>query len=93
MAAELSTGALVMHYIKTNHIKAAMLVTGNKAIFSKKATGRITFACADVNLVEKAFQNAISTGESQIIWMKSIGTNEKNEIISVMDFEWSIKIK
>lgn len=93
MAAELSTGALVMQYIKANRLNAAMLVISNRAAFSKKATGRITFVCSDAILVEQAFQKAISTGEGQTVWMKSIGTNEKGEVISEMDFEWSIKIK
>ena len=43
MAAELSTGALVMGKIKESGKNISMLVLNNKANFTKKATGRITF--------------------------------------------------
>jgi hypothetical protein len=70
-----------------------MLVANNKGNFSKKATGRITFVCNDGNLIEQAIQKTIETGEGQTFWMKSIGTNEKGEQVSEMDFEWSVRLK
>lgn len=93
MAAELSTGALVMHQIQESGKKISMLVANNKSNFSKKATGRITFICNDGAMAAKAIQEAIATGEGQTFWMKSIGTNEKGEQVSEMDFEWSVRIK
>ena len=93
MAAELSTGALVMLEIQKSDKKISMLVANNKSNFSKKATGRITFICNDGALADKAIQEAIATGEGQTFWMKSIGTNEKGEQVSEMDFEWSVRTK
>jgi hypothetical protein len=94
MAAELSTGALVMRHIQQSGKKISMLVANNKSNFSKKATGRITFVCKDGHLAEKAIQEAIANnGEGQTFWMKSIGTNEKGEQVSEMDFEWSVRSK
>ena len=93
MAAELSTGALVMNHIQNSEKKISMLVANNKSNFSKKATGRISFVCTDGNLATKNIQKAIETGEGQTFWMKSIGTNEKGEQVSEMDFEWSVKTK
>jgi hypothetical protein len=93
MAAELASGALVMHQIQKSGKKVSMLVANNKSNFSKKATGRISFVCSEGNLVEKAMQEAITSGEGQSFWMKSIGTNENGEVVSQMDFEWTIKIK
>jgi hypothetical protein len=93
MAAELTTGALVMFQIKKSGQKISMLVANNKGNFSKKATGRITFVCNDGNLIEQAIQKTIETGEGQTFWMKSIGTNEKGEQVSEMDFEWSVRLK
>lgn len=93
MAAELSTGALVMQEIQESDKKISMLVANNKANFSKKATGRITFVCNDGRLVKQAIQKAIATREGQTFWMKSIGINEKGEQVSEMDFEWSVRIK
>ena len=93
MAAELTTGALVMYHIKKSGKKSSMLVANNKGNFTKKATGRIFFTCNDGHLIEEAIKNTIATGEGQTFWMKSIGVNEKGEQVSEMDFEWSIRIK
>jgi len=93
MAAELSTGALVMYQIKKSGKKISMLVANNKGNFTKKATGRITFVCNDGHLIEQAIQQTIATGEGQTFWMKSIGTDEKGDQVSEMEFEWSVRIK
>ena len=93
MAAELTTGALVMQEIKKNDIKISMLVSNCKSNFSKKATGRITFVCNDGLKITATIQQAIITKEPQVIWMKSIGVNQKNEQVSEFDFEWSVKVK
>lgn len=93
MAAELTTGALVMCQIKESGKKISMLVANNKGNFSKKATGRITFTCKDGHLLEDAIKKTIATGEGQTFWMKSIGIDEKGDQVSEMDFEWSIRAK
>ena len=93
MAAELSTGALVMYQIKKSNKKISMLVANNKANFTKKATGKITFTCLDGDKIESAINQTIATGEGQTFWMKSIGVDETGAQVSEMDFEWSIKIK
>lgn len=93
MAAELSTGALVMQNIKESGQKISMLVANNKGNFTKKATGRITFTCQDGLSVTQTIQQAIVTGEGQTVWLKAIGTNEKGEQVSEMDFEWTLKLK
>lgn len=93
MAAELTTGALVMMQIKESGKKISMLVANNNGNFTKKATGRITFTCNDGSTVKEAIQRTLATGEGQTIWMKSIGVNEKEEQVSEMNFEWSIKLK
>ena len=93
MAAELTTGALVMCQIKESGKKISMLVANNKGNFTKKATGRITFTCKEGYLIEEAIKKTIATGEGQTFWMKSIGTDEKGDQVSEMDFEWSIRAK
>lgn len=93
MAAELTTGALVMYQIKKSGKNISMLVANNKSSFTKKATGRITFTCKDGAIIEEAIHQTIATGEGQTFWMKSIGTDEKGNPVSEMDFEWSIKLK
>lgn len=93
MAAELSTGALVMYQIQKSGRKISMLVANNKGSFTKKATGRITFVCNDGHLITDAIKQTIATGEGQTFWMKSIGTDEKGIQVSEMDFEWSVRVK
>ena len=93
MAAELTTGALVMYQIKKSDKNISMLVANNKGNFSKKAKGRITFTCTDGALIEHAIQQAIATGDGQTIWMKSTGVDEKGDKVSEMEFEWSVKVK
>jgi hypothetical protein len=93
MAAELTTGALVMMEIKKSGKSISMLVANNKATFTKKATGVITFTCNQGELIQDTIQKAIETGEGQTIWLQSVGVNQKGEQVSVMYFEWTIKLK
>ena len=93
MAAELSTGALVMAYIKESKLPISMLVANNKGSFSKKARGRITFTCEDGNLMKKAISKTIETGEGQTCWMKSVGVNEQGDTVSNFEFEWTVKLR
>ncbi|MCB0449808.1 MAG: DUF4442 domain-containing protein [Confluentibacter sp.] len=93
MAAEFSTGALMIAKIKDSGKRVSMLVTSNTATFSKKATGRITFTCNDGHLIDKALKKTIETGEGQTVQMKSIGINEAGVEVSTFVFEWSIKFK
>jgi hypothetical protein len=93
MAAELTTGALVMWHIKLSKRQVSMLVTQNKSFFSKKARGKITFSCLEGNLIEDAIQKAIETGEGQTLWLKSRGVDAQGDLVSEMEFQWSIKVK
>ncbi|PCJ96529.1 MAG: thioesterase [Flavobacteriaceae bacterium] len=93
MAAEFSTGTLVINQIRNSGKKISMLVASNKATFTKKATGRITFTCVDGHLIKDAISKTIATGEGQIFWMKSIGVNEDGAVVSTFDFEWTVRVK
>ncbi|SFN85492.1 DUF4442 domain-containing protein [Salegentibacter flavus] len=93
MAAELSTGALVMQQIKASNKMVSMLVAQNKAVFTKKAKGKIMFTSVDGHLVNQAIENTIATGQGQTFWMKSTGLNETGEVVSEFDFEWTVKLK
>lgn len=93
MAAELSTGALVMNEIQKSGRKISMLVANNKATFTKKATGRIVFTCEEGHLIAGAIQKTIETGEGQTCWMKSVGVNEDGVEVSTFHFEWTVLLK
>ncbi len=93
MAAEFTTGALVMYRIKECGKDISMLVAQNKAVFTKKATGRITFTCNQGDLIAEVIQKAIDTNEGQTVWLTSIGVNENGEQVSEMQFEWTLKAR
>lgn len=93
MAAELSTGAMVMAKIKESNKNISMLVANNRATFSKKAKGRILFTCNDGALINQAIDKTISTGEGQTIWMKSEGKDAAGDVVSAFEFEWTLKVK
>ena len=93
MAAELTTGALVMKKIRESGKKVSMLVANNNATFTKKATGRITFKCEEGLKIDDAIAKAIQTGEGQTVWLNANGINKEGIQVSSFNFEWTLKVK
>ena len=93
MAAELTTGVLVMREIRKSGHKISMLVAKNKSEFTKKAKGRIVFSCDEIEKVHSAISSAVQTKEGQTFWLTSCGTDEKGDLVSNFSFEWTVKIK
>ncbi|MBF8150786.1 DUF4442 domain-containing protein [Winogradskyella sp. F6397] len=93
MAAELTTGALVMKKIRGSGKKISMLVASNNASFTKKATGRITFTCKEGHKIDDAISKAIETGEGQTVWLNSKGINKEGVEVCDFNFEWTLKVK
>lgn len=93
MAAEFSTGVLVMEKIRRSKKPISMLVANNKANFSKKARGTITFSCTDGQLIDQAIEKTIASGEGQKFWMTSKGIDLDGDLVSSFEFEWTIKLK
>lgn len=93
MAAEMTTGVLVMQKIADSGKKVSMLVTDQKGNFTKKATGRIRFECHDGQSIADAIEKSAQTGEGVVVPMKSIGYNEEGIEVSSFLFEWSLRVK
>lgn len=93
MAAEMSTGVLVIQKIQESGKKVSMLVTHQQGSFTKKATGLIRFECHDGELIQQAIEASAKTGEGQVVKMKSTGYNKKDDSVSSFEFEWSLKVK
>ena len=93
MAAELTTGALVMTKIRKSGKKISMLVANNNATFTKKATGRIIFKCNEGSKIDEAINKAIETGEGQTVWLSANGVNAEGVEVSSFNFEWTLKVK
>ena len=93
MAAELSTGVLVLKKITQSKKRISMLVTKQTATFTKKGRGVVRFTCENGTIIDQAIAATSKTGEGQTVLLHSQGLNEANEIVSTFEFEWSIKIK
>ena len=93
MAAEVSTGILCMGAIYKRIPAVSMLVVKNEGNFYKKATGKISFTCADGNAIRQAVKEAVATGEGRTVRCLSTGKNEQGEIVAEFYFTWSFKAK
>jgi hypothetical protein len=93
MAAELVTGVLMMKKIKESNQNISMLLVKQEGHFTKKAKGKITFSCDEGKAIDKILKTTISSGEGQILVLKSSGFNEENEMVSEWVFTWSLKLK
>lgn len=93
MAAEMSTGLLVLNYVYGSQPPISMLIVKNQAQYFKKAIGKIIFTCEDGNEINHIISQTIKTGEGYIIDLKSIGKDESGEIVSEFVFTWSIRVK
>ena len=93
MAAELSTGALIIMKIKQLNKNMSMLVIKNEAQFTKKAKGQIIFSCTQGKEIDMLLQKAIETGIGQTITLTAEGRDASGDVVSVFNFLWSVKLK
>ncbi len=93
MAAELSTGVLVLGNIYKKQPSVSMLVLKTEGEFFKKATGKIFFTCTDGIKIQQAVADTLLTGESQTIQCHSVGINEENIEVAHFKFTWSVKAR
>ncbi len=93
MAAEMTTGVLVMQEIENSKRKVSMLVTHQEANFLKKATGKIVFSCICDEIIKNALQKSKETKEGQVIVLQAEGKNEEGVVVSNFKFHWSLKVK
>jgi len=93
MAAEISTGLLVMNGIYKSTPAISMLVIKNQSFFLKKAVGKISFTCLDGKLITESIQKAKQCEEGATIDVKSVGVDEAGDTIAEFIFTWSLKTK
>jgi hypothetical protein len=93
MAAEMSTGALVMNLVYNRTPPVSMLVVHLEANYSKKAIGRTRFTCTDGPAIRSAIETALTTGEGQAVRVRSSGTNANGELVAEFYITWSFKVK
>ena len=93
MAAELTTGTLIIAKIKKENLNISMLLIGNSANFIKRSRGRLTFTCEEGKLVDEIIAKALSTGKGQSIKMNAKGIDEAGQEVSNFTFEWGLKVR
>ena len=93
MAAEMSTGLLVMNAINNSSPAVSMLIIQNKARFLKKAVGKITFTCADGNHIKEIITKVKQGGEGVTTDLVAVGKDESGDIVAEFTFTWSLKAK
>jgi hypothetical protein len=91
MAAELSTGALVMLATQSAAAPVAMLITDMHATFEKKASADAVFTCEDGAKAFAAVAETLRTGEGVTAEMESVGRMADGTIVSRITFTWSVK--
>lgn len=93
MAAELSTGALVLQKIRNSNQNISMLVGSQQSVYHKKVSGRIFFTCRDGQLIDEAINKTIATGEGVTVTLKTVGLNIGGEIACEAEFVWTLKLR
>jgi hypothetical protein len=93
MAAEMSTGILVMKAREDLKDNTSMLVTHQEANLYKKATGKILFTCKGGDEIRKAIKMSKQSKEGQVVQLIAEGKNEDGVVVSKFNFEWSLKVK
>lgn len=93
MAAEMSTGVLVMQAIESSKKKVSMLVTHQDGNFYKKAIGKIVFTCNNGDEIKAAIKKSSETKEGQEVILVAEGVNSDGVVVSNFKFQWSLKVK
>lgn len=92
MAAEMSTGILCMGYIYKHEPSISMLITEQRGLFHKKATGKILFHCTDGNKIAAAVEDAVKAGTATIVCYAK-GFNRNNDLVAEFWVTWSFKLR
>ena len=91
MAAELSTGALMMLATEAAGAPISMLVSDMRATFEKKAISDAVFACEDGAKAFAAVAETLRTGEGATAEMETVGRMADGTVVSRFVFTWSVK--
>jgi hypothetical protein len=91
MAAEISTGTLLMRQLRASSGDLSMLLAGTEARFTKKARGLIRFECRDGAAARAAVERALASREPQLLRMRSTGLDAANVQVAELYYDWTLK--
>ncbi len=93
IAAEMTTGALLMRYTYKQKPSISMLVGSQSGNFHKKGVGKMTFVCEAGQEIKAAVFRAAETGEAVQVTCPVKGYNSDKELICDFEFVWSLKAR
>jgi hypothetical protein len=91
MAAEMSTGVLGMAHTYRSEPAVSMLVLRVDGSFMKKATSITTFTCEEGRRIAQMVHEAKASGKPTSVTVRSVGKNEKDEVIADFQVTWGFK--
>lgn len=91
MAAEMSTGALLVSYTRNQPQRVSFILIENEAKYYKKGRGKMRFICNYSAQVKQIIQKAISDVEKHEIQLPVSVLNASGELISEMSFKWMVQ--
>jgi hypothetical protein len=93
MAAEMSTGLLIINGTYQSNPAISMLIISNQAAYHKKAIGKISFTCSDGKYIAEIVEKTKQTKEAYVIELRSVGIDEAGDKVAEFVFSWSMKAK
>jgi acyl-coenzyme A thioesterase PaaI-like protein len=93
MAAEMSSGALILLYTHGQKPSIATLVTATEARYHKKAVGRTRFICESGEAIAAAVAQTVATGQGVEVRCPMQGFNDQGELVAEFAFTWSLKAR
>ncbi|MEN9787312.1 MAG: hypothetical protein RLZZ299_2576 [Pseudomonadota bacterium] len=93
MAAEMSTGALVLLAAEQAGGGFATLIVDMRATFGKKATGTARFTCEGGAEAFAACAEARASGTPRTVALETVGRLADGTEVSRFEFRWSVKAR
>lgn len=93
MAAEMSTGALLLLAVEDAGVPISTLIVELRSTFGKKATALTTFRCENGAEVFRAIADAKATGEARTVTCETVGTMADGTEVSRFVLTWSVKVR
>lgn len=91
MAAELTTGALLLQAVEGVGLSISTLLLEVRGSFGKKAAADATFECGDGARITAAVQQAAETGEPVLVEATSVGRMANGDEVATFVVVWSIR--
>lgn len=93
MAAEMAPGAIVLMFARNAKLSVSTFVIGCEAKFVKRAVGLVTFKTEDGKSISDAITETCNDFLPKSIQTKSIGYDDKGEVVAEFTFDWGVKAR